>query len=160
MRRRFIFCFFAAIIWLLRLNYHWYNWGKNLSFPFLPELYDCLISIIIYVPRRFNPTYRSNQKRSDPHRISSESDIFNEKPIGSDRFVVRFLSVGIRLGFPRNSTKPDEIWPDPTRISSASDEFQRNPSRNPTERNPTTTLSDPIDIIKIRQDPTPHESPG
>ncbi len=80
--------------------------------------------------------------RSDPSRISSESDIFHKKPIGSDTVIVGFLSVGIRPGFRRNS--------------SDSDEFRR----IPTERNPTTTLSDPIDIIWIRQDPTPHESPG
>jgi hypothetical protein len=36
---------------------------------------------------------------------------------------------------------------DPTRILSDSDEFRRNPGRIPTERNPTTTVSDPIGFL-------------
>jgi hypothetical protein len=40
--------------------------------------------------------------RSDPSRISSESDIFHKKPIGSDTVIVGFLSVGIRR-IPTNS---------------------------------------------------------
>jgi hypothetical protein len=79
------------------------------------------------IPRRVNPTCRSGCFRSDPHRISSESDIFHKKPIGSDR-----VFVGFRRGF----------------------------RRNPTERNPTKTLSDPIEIISIRRDPIPPQSHG
>ena len=59
----------------------------------------------------------------------------------------------------------------PTRILSESDEihvgsgqifmgFRQNPCQIPTEKNPTTTLSDPTAIIWIRQDPIPHGSPG
>jgi hypothetical protein len=56
-------------------------------------------------PRRSNPTCRSDRFRSDPCRISSESDIFHKKPIGFDRVFVGFLSVGIRSGFRRNVTE-------------------------------------------------------
>jgi hypothetical protein len=56
-------------------------------------------------PRRVNPTCRSGRFRSDPHRISSESDIFHKKPIGSDRIFVGFPSVGFRPGFRRNPMK-------------------------------------------------------
>jgi hypothetical protein len=57
------------------------------------------------LPRRSNPTCRSDRFRSDPCRISSESDIFHKKPIGFDRVFVGFLSVGIRSGFRRNVTE-------------------------------------------------------
>ncbi len=60
----------------------------------------------------------------DPCRISSESDIFHKKPIGSESVFVGFLSIGIRSGFHRNSTERDEIRPGPTRISSGSVEFR------------------------------------
>ena len=99
-------------------------------------------------PRRFNATCGSNRFRSDPCRISSESDIFHKKPIGSDRVFVGFLVTGIRPGFHRNSTEPDEIRPDPTRISSGSVEFRWNPGRIPVTRNPTKTLSDPIELFR------------
>ena len=67
--------------------------------------------------------------------------------IGSDRVVVGFFSVGIRLGFRRNSSESDEVRVGSGQISSGSVEFRRNPSRIPTERNPTTTLSDPIGFL-------------
>jgi hypothetical protein len=48
--------------------------------------------------------------------------------IGSDRVVVGFLSVGIRLGFRRNSSESDEIWVGfrwiPTKSGSDSDEIR------------------------------------
>ena len=58
--------------------------------------------VFSFLPRRFNPTCGSDRFRSDPRRISSESDIFHKKPIGSDMVVVGFLSVGFRSGFGRN----------------------------------------------------------
>ena len=58
--------------------------------------------------------------------------------IGSDGAVVGFLSVGIQLGFRRNSTEPDEIRIGSGQILSDAVQFRRNPSRIPTERNPTT----------------------
>jgi hypothetical protein len=106
-------------------------------------------------PRRFDPTCRSDRFRSNPCRISSESGIFHKKPIGSVRVFVGFPSIG----FLWNSTEPDAIRPDPTRISSCSVKFRRNPGRNPIDGNPTKTLTDPIEIIQIRHDPIPHESP-
>ncbi len=66
------------------------------------------------IPRSNNPTYRFDRFRSDPCRISSESDIFHKKPIGPDPIFVGFLSIGIRSGLYRNSTERDEIRPDPT----------------------------------------------
>ena len=36
---------------------------------------------------------------------------------------------------------------DPIRISSDSVQFRQNPDRNPTERNRTTTISDPIGFL-------------
>jgi hypothetical protein len=77
-------------------------------------------------------------------------------PIGNDR---------IRVGFRRNPTSSIKNRSDPIRLLSDSFQSESDPDfvgihRIPTERNPTTTLSDPIDIIWIRQDPTPHESPG
>ncbi len=41
-----------------------------------------------YIPRSSDPTCRSDRFRSDPCRISSESDIFHKKPIGSDTVFV------------------------------------------------------------------------
>jgi hypothetical protein len=61
------------------------------------------------IPRRSNPTSRSDRFQSNPSRISSETDNFHKKPIGSDMVFVGFLSVGIRSGFRRNSTARDEI---------------------------------------------------
>jgi hypothetical protein len=40
---------------------------------------------LVRVPRRVNSTCRFGRFRSDPHRISSESDIFHKKPIGFDK---------------------------------------------------------------------------
>ncbi len=48
------------------------------------------------------------------------------------------------VGIRRNPMKSES---DPTRILSDSDEFRRNPGRIPTERNPTTTVSDPIGFL-------------
>ncbi len=45
-------------------------------------------------------------------------------------------------------------------FQSCSVEFRQNPDRNLTERNPTKTLSDPIEIISIRRDPIPPQSHG
>ncbi len=59
-------------------------------------LQNLLAKYLKVLPRRVNPTCRSGRFRSDPHRISSESDIFHKKPIGSDRVFVGFLSVGFR----------------------------------------------------------------
>jgi hypothetical protein len=67
--------------------------------------------------------------------------------IGSDRVVVGFFSVGIRLRFRRNSSESDEIRVGSGQISWGSVEFGRNPSRIPTERNPTTTLSELIGFL-------------
>jgi hypothetical protein len=85
---------------------------------------------IIHRPRRVNPTCRSGRFRSDPHRISSEFDIFHKKPIGSDRVFVGFLSVGFRRGFRRNLTEPDEIRVGSGRISIV---FRRIPTKSASE---------------------------
>jgi hypothetical protein len=77
-------------------------------------------------------------------RISSESDIFHKKPIGSDRVFVGFQSVGFR----RNSTEPDEIRVGSGRISIV---FRRIP---------TKTLSDSMEIISMRRDPITPRSHG
>ena len=58
--------------------------------------------------------------------------------IGSDSVVVGFFSVGIRLGFRRDSSESDDNRVESGQILSDSVEFRRNPSRIPTERNPTT----------------------
>jgi hypothetical protein len=116
------------------------SWRKRILFV--------IFSIHIFLPRSSDPTCRSDRFRSDPYRISSESDIFHKKPIGSATVLVGFLLIGIRSGFHRNSTERDGIRPDPTRISSGSAEFRWNPDRIPIERNPTKTVSDPIEIFR------------
>jgi hypothetical protein len=91
------------------------------------------IKTLVYIPRRVNPTCRSGRFRSDPHRISSESDIFHKKPIGSDRVFVGSPSVGFRPGFRRNSTEPDEIRVGSGRISIM---FRRIPTKSGLESDP------------------------
>jgi hypothetical protein len=49
-----------------------------------------LLKKIFSSPRASDPTGRSDRFRSDPCRISSESDIFHKKPIGSDTVFVGF----------------------------------------------------------------------
>jgi hypothetical protein len=100
------------------------------------------------IPSSSDPTCRSDRKRSDPCGISSESGIFYKKSIGSDTVFVGSLSIGIRSGSHRNSTERDKIRPDPTRISSGSVEFRWNSDRILIERNPTKTVSDPIEIFR------------
>ncbi len=80
-------------------------------------LFLIAITSSTFKPRRVNPTCRSGRFRSDPHRISSESDIFHKKPIGSDRVFVGFLSVGFR----RN---PGRIWSDFNRVPLNSDKIR------------------------------------
>ncbi len=118
---------------------------SSVNFNFEMKILDNMVKS---QPRSSDPTCRSDRKRSDPCRISSESDIFHKKTIGSDTVFVGFLSIGIRSGFHRNSTEHDEIRPDPTRISSDSVEFRWNSDRIPIERNPTKTVSDPIEIFR------------
>ena len=86
---------------------------------------------------RFNPTCRSDRFRLDPRQISSESDIFHKKPIGSGGVFVGFPSIGIRPGFYRNSTEHHEN-------SARSDRIFKVLHRIPIDRNPTKTPSDPI----------------
>ena len=58
-------------------------------------------------PRRVNPTCRSGRFRSDPHQISSESDIFHKKPIGSDRV---FVGSDRNYFDPTGSDHPSVTW--------------------------------------------------
>jgi hypothetical protein len=67
-------------------------------------------------------------------RISSESDIFHKKPIGSDR-----VFVGFRPGFRRNSTEPDEIRVGSGRISIM---FRRIPTKSGPEFDKNSVGSD------------------
>jgi hypothetical protein len=91
------------------------------------------------VPRRVNPTCRSGGFRSDPHRISSESDISHKKPIGSNRVFVGFLSVGFRPEFRRNLTETDEIRVGSGRISIV---FRRIPTKSGSESDKNSVGSD------------------
>jgi hypothetical protein len=79
------------------------------TFSYLSQ--ECLHIAGVNIPRRSNPISRSDRFQSTPRRISSETDIFHKTPIGSDMVFVGFLSVGIRPGFHRNLTEPDEIMP-------------------------------------------------
>ena len=116
--------------------------------------------MLISVPKRLYPTCKSGRFRSDFIRI-------RHLPLKTDR--IRWGCC--RILFSRNSseshknlTRSDMDFVGfrriPTKSVSDSDEFRQNPRRIPTEKNPTTTLSGPTAIIWIRQDPTPHGSPG
>jgi len=50
---------------------------------------------------------------------------------------------------------PMKSGSDLVEFQSCSVEFRQNSGRNPTEENPTKTLSDPIEIFSIRRDPIP-----
>ena len=121
---------------------------------------------------------------------AKDYDKFEDIPGDSIRPVNPILSDRIRVGFHRNPTSslknrsdpmgllsdsfqsesdtdfvgirrnPTKFMSDLVRFLWDSDEFRQNPCRIPTEKNPTTTPSDPTPIIWIRQDPTPHGSPG
>ena len=71
------------------------------------------------IARRLDPTRRSDQKRSDPPRVLSESDIFYKKPIGSDRLSsdsFQSESDSDFVGIQRSPIKSDRIRPDYRRI--------------------------------------------
>ena len=89
-----------------------------------------------------NPTFFI-KNQSDPTEFLSDSFLSDSDPD----------FVGIR----RNPMKSGS---DLVGFRSCSVEFRRNPGRNPTKRNPTKTLSDPIEIISIRRDPIPPLSHG
>ena len=96
------------------------------------------------IPMRFNPTCRSDPFQSHPPQISSESDIFHKKPIGFDGVFVGFASIGIQPGFRQNSTEHHEN-------STRSDRIFMVLHRIPIDRNPTKTLSDPIEILRSKR---------
>ena len=96
---------------------------------------------LMLIPVRFSSTCRSDRFRSYPRQISSESDIFHKKSIGSDGVFVGFPSIGIRPGFRRNST---EHHGNPTR----SDRIFMVLHRIPIDGNPTKTPSGPIEILR------------
>jgi hypothetical protein len=69
-----------------------------------------------YIPRGSNPISRSDRFQSNPRRISSETDIFHKKPIGSDMVFVGFRGGGSPMksgsdlvGFHRVPSNSDEI---------------------------------------------------
>ena len=73
----------------------------------------------VCLPRRLNPTCRSDRKRSDPRRILSESDIFHKKSIGSDSLLSDSFQSESDSDFveiQRNPIKSDQIRPDFRRI--------------------------------------------
>ena len=81
----------------------------------------------VCLPRRLNPTCRSDRKRSDPRRILSESDIFHKKSIGSDSLLSDSFQSESDSDFveiQRNPIKSDQIRPDFRRIPTNPDEIR------------------------------------
>jgi hypothetical protein len=104
--------------------------GAFYLFIFCYFCYNNFTNVIVYggnecnqkknkSPRRSNPISRSDRFQSNPRRISSETDIFHKKPIGSD-----MVFVGFRPGFYRNLTESDEIRVGFHRVPSNSDEIR------------------------------------
>jgi len=82
-------------------------------------------------PRRVNPTGRSSRLRSVLTEFLSDSD----------------------PNFVRIRRNPMKFGSDLVGFQACSVQFRQSPGRNPTGKNPTKTLSDPIEIISIRRNP-------
>jgi hypothetical protein len=109
------------------------------------------------LPRRVNPTCRSGRFRSDPHRIPT---FFIKNRSDPTEFLSDSLQSHSDPDFVGIRRKPMKSGSDLVRFQSCSVEFRQNPGRNPTEGNPTKTLSDPIEIFSIRWDSIPPQSHG
>jgi hypothetical protein len=121
----------------------------------------------IFQPKHSYATHFCSQESQSDLQIRSFSIGFHRNPtffIKNRSDPTEFFSDSFQsdsdanfVGIRRNPMKSGS---DLVGFQSCSVEFRQKPGRNPTERNPTKTLSDPIEIISIRRDPIPPQSHG